>query len=151
MKVRSGNDIIGAGHFDDDLSPGVASFIANFGQRPRPVDAQQVRTVVKRLRVLLGEGIANAKRCGVELTSAQLVRVCDDLLREVRESGYRPDYDESVAGLLLGGIFDELVQQPSNIFDVATSLDGGTYYVPLSAENWTACIEALRLSLAPHQ
>jgi hypothetical protein len=61
MKVRSGNDIIGAGHFDDDLSPGVASFIANFGQRPRPVDAQQVRTVVKRLRVLLGEGIASVK------------------------------------------------------------------------------------------
>lgn len=56
MKIRSGNDIIGAGHFDDDLSPGVA-----------------------------------------------------------------------------------------------TSLDGGTYYVPLSAENWTACLEALRLSLSPHQ
>ena len=151
MKIRSGNDIIGAGQFDDDLSPGVASFIANFGQRPKPVDADQARTVVKRLRVLLGEGLANAKRCGVELNPAQLVRVCDDLLREALENGWRPDYGTTVEGFLLAGIFDELVQQPSNIFDVATNSQGQQYYVPLSAENWTACLEALRLSLLPSQ
>jgi hypothetical protein len=150
MKIRSGNDIVGAAFFGDELSPGVASFIANFGKRPRPVDVQQARTVVKRLRLLLGEHMVNATRCGVEITAAKLERVCDDLLREARESGWRPDYGASVEGFILGGIFDELVQQPSNIFDIATNRDGQQYYVPLSAENWTACLEALRLSLAPH-
>ena len=149
MKIRSGNEIVGAGHFDDDLTPGVASFIANFGKRPRPVDANQARTVVKRLRMLLGESLANAKRCGVELTPLKLVCVCDDLLREARESGYRPDYGPTVKGFILGGIFDELVQQPSNIFDVAVDREGGQFYVPLSADNWIACLEALRFSLLP--
>jgi len=151
MKIRSGNEIIGAGHFDDDLTPGVASFIANFGKRPKPADADQIRTVVKRLRVLLGEGLVNAKRCGVELTPLQLVRVCDDLLREAREGGWQPDYGTTVEGFILGGIFDELVQQPSNIFDVAVNREGGQFYVPLSADNWTACLEALRFSLLPSQ
>jgi hypothetical protein len=151
MKIRSGNDTIGEGNFYDGLSPGVASFISNFGKRPKPVDAEQARTVVKRLRVLLGENVLNARRCGVELTAVHLVRVCDDLLREARETGFRPDYGESLEGFQLAGIFDELVQQPSNIFDVATNSQGQQYYVPLGTENWIACLEALRLSLSPCQ
>jgi len=146
MKIRSGNDTVGAGYLDGDLSPGVACFIANFGRRPRPVDAQQVRTVVKRLRVLLGEGNRNAKRCGVELNAAQLVRVCDDLQREAQEPDFCPDYGSTVEGFILSGIFDELGQQPSNIFDLSTNSQGQQYYVPLSAEKWTTYLETLRLS-----
>jgi len=103
MKVRSGNPVIGHGHFDDGLTPGVASFIANFGRRPKTVDAAQARVVVQRLRVLLGEAVAGAKRCGVDLTAAQFIRVCDDLLREVRECGYRPDYGTTSRGTCARG------------------------------------------------
>ena len=151
MRVRSGNTIVGLGNFDPELSPGVANFIANFGKRPAPVDAAQARVVVKRLRVLIGEGIENAKRCEATLTAEDLVKVCDDLIRETRENGFRPDYGDSVKGFILSGIFDELLMQPSNIFDVERSLDGGNFYVPLSAETWVACLEALRLSLAPEK
>jgi len=58
-------------------------------------------------------------------------------------------YGPTVEGFILGGIFDELVQQPSNIFDVAVDREGGQFYVPLSADNWIACLEALRFSLLP--
>ncbi len=135
----------------DELSPGVVSFVENFGSRPAPVDPAQAATVVKRLRVLLGEALENARRCGVELRPPALVAVCDELLREVRDPGYRPDFGESVEGFLLSGLFDELVQQPSNIFEIATSPDGREYYVSLSPENWAACLAVLRLSLSPHQ
>lgn len=151
MKIRRGNDAIGAENFDADLSPGVVHFIANFGTRPAPIHAEEIRVVTRRLRVLLGEGLENARRCGEELTATHLAMVCDDLLRETREPGYRPEYGDSVRGFLLGGIFDDLVQQPSNIFDSGTGLDGRQYFVPMSAENWRACLEALRFSLLPAQ
>lgn len=138
---RAESDNSGAGHPLTDLT----------GGRPEPVTSAQIRTVVRRLRVLLGEALEQSRRVGVELTPLKLVALCDELLREAHEPGYRPAFDDSVEGFFLGGLFDELVVEPSNIFDTVISTDGREFYVPLSAEQWIACLETLRLSLAPQQ
>jgi len=135
--------------FDD--SAALHSFLALTGRRPEPATAEQIRTVVRRLRVLLGEALEQSRRVGVDLTPPKLVALCDELLHEAREPGYRPAFSDSVEGFFLGGLFDELVLEPSNIFDTVTSTDGREFYVPLSAEQWIACLEVLRLSLAPQQ
>lgn len=135
--------------FDD--SAALHSFLALTGRRPEPATAEQIRTVVRRLRVLLGEALEQSRRVGVDLTPPKLVALCDELLHEAREPGYRPAFNDSVEGFFLGGLFDELVLEPSNIFDTVTSTDGREFYVPLSAEQWIACLEVLRLSLAPQQ
>ncbi len=134
-----------------DSSTASDAFADLTGHAPAPATAEQIRTVVRRLRVILGEALEQSRRVGVELTPLKLVALCDELLREAREPGYRPAFDDSVEGFFLSGLFDELVLEPSNIFDTVTSTDGREFYVPLTPDQWIACLETLRLSLAPQQ
>ena len=59
--------------------------------------------------------------------------------------------DGTVEGFFFTGLFDEMMQQPSNIFDEVTDARGVSYYVPLTAETWIRCLETLRLILLPSQ
>jgi hypothetical protein len=95
--------------------------------------------------------LEQSHRVGVDLTPLKLVVLCDELLREAQEPGYRPVFDDSVEGFFLSGLFEDLVIEPSNIFDTVTDPDGRQFYVPLSADQWIACLETLKLSLAPQQ
>lgn len=119
------------------------------GAPPAPLSAAQMASVLKRLRVLLGEAILEGKRVGVELTPPKLAALCDELIREASEPGYRPDFGTSVEAFFLGGVFEQLMQEPSNIFDQVRAADGREYYVPLTPEQWIACLAHLRLSLLP--
>jgi hypothetical protein len=42
------------------------------------------------------------------------------------------------------GLYDELIQQPSNIFETKLFPDGSTRYVPIGRAVWKACLERLR-------
>jgi hypothetical protein len=119
------------------------------GAAPAPLSAEQMASVLRRLRVILGDAIEEGKRLGVELTPSKAARVCDELIREAEEPGYRPDFGSSVEGFFLDGVFDQLVQEPSNIFDQVQATDGREYYVPLTPEQWIACLGRLRFSLLP--
>jgi len=147
--LRSGADIAMTMGTDESAKNSLLVGMAEPSQKP--ISKDQMRKVLKRLRVLLGEAIEQGSRVGLDLSSVKLAALCGELIREAEELGYRPAYDDSVEGFFLGGVFDELMQQPSNIFDAVMGLDGVDYYVPLSAENWIACLEALRFSLQPSQ
>jgi hypothetical protein len=129
-----------------------ARALANItGTPPKPATPQQIRGIVKRLQVLLGEAMEQGDRVGVEVTPPKLARVCDELLHEARHPGYRPRHDGSVEGFFFAGVFEDLAQQPSNIFDEVTGADGKAYHVPLTVETWIQCLETLRLVLSPSQ
>lgn len=130
-------------------SPDSEALSAMTGAESKPLSAKQTASVVKRLRVILGEAMEEGKRLGVELTPPKLAAICDELLHEARNAGYQPDFGSSVEGFFLRGVFDQLVQEPSNIFDQVQALDGREYYVPLTPEQWVACLSTLRLSLLP--
>lgn len=49
------------------------------------------------------------------------------------------------------GVFEDLVHQPSNIFDEVIGADGKACYVPLTVETRIECLETLRLVLSPSQ
>ncbi len=127
------------------------SLLEMTGKPPTPATPQQIRGIVKRLQVLLGESMEQGGHLGVDVTPAKLARVCDELLHEARHPGYRPRHDGSVEGFFFAGVFEDLVQQPSNIFDEVTGIDGKAYYVPLTVETWIQCLETLRLVLSPSQ
>jgi hypothetical protein len=103
--------------------------------------------VVRKLQVLLGEALAEANQSGVNLTVDSLVQVVEEALREASDMGYRAGFPATVEGIFLSGIYDDLVQQPSNIFDVVTRSNGKTYYVPLSSGVWIRCLESLKALL----
>ena len=136
---------------EPEESQGARALAQMTGHAPKPPTPQQIRSIVKRLQVLLGEAMEQGERVGVEVTPPKLARVCDELLHEAHHPGYRPRHDGSVEGFFLAGVFEDLVQQPSNIFDEVIGADGKAYYVPLTAETWIQCLETLRLVLSPSQ
>ena len=135
----------------DHLSAGAEVVAEMTGHLPKPLTPEQMKPILHRLRVILGEAVEQGERVGVDLNAPKLAMLCDELLREASEPGYRPAFDDSVEGFFLGGVFDELVQQPSNIFDQVMGTDGREYYVPLTTEQWIACLQRLRFSFLPHQ
>ena len=72
-------------------------------------------------------------------------------LRKARYPGCRPRHDGSVEGFFFAGVFEDLVHQPSNIFDEVIGANGKAYYFPLTVETWIVCLETLRLVLSPSQ
>ncbi len=42
------------------------------------------------------------------------------------------------------GLYDEIVQVPSNLFEIKTFPDGTERYIPVAKATWKACLEALR-------
>lgn len=148
---RQSDSLDGPGEAGAAPSIGSSAVSALTGSAPVPATPQQIRSVVKRLEVLLGEAIEQGRRVGVDVTPPKLARLCDELLREAREPGYRPENDGSVEAFFFAGIFEDLVQQPSNIFEQVSAPDGKEYYVPLTLETWEACLQALKFLLSPSQ
>ena len=109
-----------------------------------PVTSRDLRPVIRKLEVLLGEALGEAQKSGVNLPVTSLVTVIDEAVHEATDLGYRAKFPQTVEGVFLSGIYDELVQQPSNIFDVVTRADGKSYYVPLSSGVWIRCLKSLR-------
>lgn len=121
------------------------------GHAPAPATSHQLKSVIRRLEVVLGEALEGGRRVGVEVTPAKLALLCDELLIEAEQPGYRPANDGTVEAFFFGGLFEEMVQQPSNIFEEVTSPEGKSFYVPLTVETWTECLRTLRTLLTPSQ
>ena len=116
-------------------------------EESRPVSRRDLRPVIRKLGVLLGEALAEANKSGVGLPLSSLVIVIDEAIKEASDLEYRAKFPKTVEGVFLSGIYDELVQQPSNIFDIVTRSDGKSYYVPLSSGVWIRCLQEVRKSL----
>ncbi len=102
-------------------------------EESRPVSRRDLRPVIRKLEVVLGEALGRANKSGVGLPMSSLVLVIDEAVKEASDMEHRARFPQTVEGVFLSGIYDELVQQPSNIFDIVTRADGKSYYVPLSS------------------
>ena len=45
---------------------------------------------------------------------------------------------------------DDLIQYPSNIFEIVAAADGTQNYLPLTPEAWAVCLTRLKDSLPPN-
>jgi len=114
---------------------------------PRVSEAQ-LKPIVKKLRAVFLNAIAEARACGMVLTPAHCGRVIDEALLECANPAHSATFRQDVEGAYLLSLYEELIQQPSNIFDVVTREDGRQYYVALSSDIWRRCLERLKHDLA---
>lgn len=126
--------------------------LANVPQKAVPEDAapvsdKQIKSIVRKVKAVIVEAKAEASHSGVDLTSESLIRVVDEAILEASDMSHQPDFPQTVEGVYLSGIYDDLIQQPSNIFDIVTRADGKSYYIPLSSGVWARCLEVLRKGL----
>ena len=109
-----------------------------------PVDTSQLSTVVGRVAVVMADYLESGKDIGLELNPVEIVSAVDAAIREA-EGLPSPWPDGADARtFFIHGLYDELIQQPSNIFETRRFPDGTERYVPIARATWKACLERLR-------
>lgn len=113
---------------------------------PTP-DLAQIERVVEKVEDMMATYLEGGTKLGLFLDTPQVLEVIDRAIAESEGRG-NPDFGSDVSGFHMGGLYEELIQQPSNIFEQVTKEEGGTEYVPLSVPLWQACLARLRAKVA---
>lgn len=107
-----------------------------------PAASADLIATVRRLTELCADHLATAPRLGLQPTPDHLLRAVDAALAEATD-GPLPDWkQDDIEGYFLQGLYEELIQQPANLFTDTRLLHGEEVPVPISA---ATCIECLRV------
>ena len=119
-----------------------------FEKASLPVSDDDLRPVVRKLHALFLNAVTEAKQCGVSLSPAHCLLVVEQAIAESVDASHVVTFPQTVEGVYLLSLYEELVQQASNIFDTVTRENGKQYYVALAPPVWRRCLEVLRTQLA---
>jgi hypothetical protein len=109
-----------------------------------PADVRQIKAVVGRLHVVIADYLEGGAPLQIKLNPLEILSAIDAAIQEAdgRPSSW-PDGGEARA-FFIHGLYDELVLQPSNIFETKTFPDGSERYIPISRAAWKACLAVLK-------
>jgi hypothetical protein len=111
-------------------------------------DLSQIGSVVDKLEDVIVVYLESGSHLGLEPEAGQILHAVRQALEEAQAGeGFQPKFDESPMGFYLSGLYEELVQQASNIFEQVTLEDGKARYVPLARPLWIACLQGLEARL----
>jgi hypothetical protein len=119
------------------------------GQPPVSQDAfRQLEVLVERLEAFITDYLDEARQNGIVLRPADVLDIIDDAIQAAgAPSEAAPDFAPTVEGAFLLGLYEEIVQQPSSIYEQKTLLDGTTTWVTLEPKIWTEVLRRVRLVL----
>ncbi len=127
-----------------DTKPGVPE-----DPEERKAEAQRV---VKRLTVLIGEHVEAAKPLGIELDRDDLRAVIDALRDHARGGAGLPvsGARDAIHGHVLNRLFEELVEEPSNIFYAKANANGKepSGYDAMDVPFWRECLEVMEREIS---
>ncbi len=107
-------------------------------------DLKQIQTVVGKLQVVIADYLESGKTLKITLNPIEILSAIEAAIQEA--DGHPspwPDGAEARA-FFIHGLYDEIIQQPSNIFETRLFPDGSERYVPISRSVWKACLDQLR-------
>jgi hypothetical protein len=112
------------------------------------VDKSQISEVVKKLQVVIADYLEGGHDIDIRLTPLEIISAVEAAIQEA--SGKPSPWPDGADArtFFIHGLYDELIQQPSNIFETKLFPDGSTRYVPIARAVWKACLERLRDRLA---
>jgi hypothetical protein len=114
--------------------------------QPPAASADLVATL-RRLAELCADHLATAPRLGLVPTPDHLLLATDAALAEAADAR-PPDWpQDTVEGYFLHGLYQELIQQPANLYTGTRLLNGEEIPVPLSRENWIECLRVFRAAI----
>lgn len=112
----------------------------------RPAASSDLVAAVRRLTQICAEQLASAPRLGLQARTEHLLRVID--AAEAEAGGLPPPvWGEDIEGYFLQGLYEELIQQPGNLFTGTRLVQGEEIPVPLSADNWRECLRVFRAAV----
>lgn len=108
------------------------------------VDKSQISAVVKKLCVVIADYLESGEAIDITLSTMEIVSAIEAAIQEaIGHPSPWPDGADART-FFVHGLYDELLQQPSNIFETKLFPDGSSRYVPISRAVWKACLEMLR-------
>ena len=111
-----------------------------------PAASADLVAAVRRLTQVCADYLATAPRLGLQPTPAHLLRIVDAARSEATD-GPRPAWDADIEGYFLQGLYEELIQQPANLYTGTRLLHGQEVPVPISKENWIECLDVFRAAI----
>ncbi len=132
----------------DPVVPGAACGLPPSEPPPKskPASSADFVAAVRRLTQVCADYLASAPRLGLQPTPAHLLRIVDAALAEVSD-GPPTTWGEDVEGYFLQGLYEELIQQPANLYTGTRLLNGQEVPVPISLENWFECLRVFRAAI----
>jgi hypothetical protein len=112
-----------------------------------PAASADLIATVRRLTEICAEHLATGPRLGLHPTQEHLLRAVDAALAEATD-GPLPGWQQNdLEGYFLQGLYDELIQQPANLFTGTRLFQGEEVPVPISRENWVECLRVFRAAI----
>lgn len=107
-------------------------------------DTRQIGTVVSKLQVVIADYLDSGKPLKITLSAFEILSAVEAAIQEaVGHPSPWPDGADART-FFVHGLYDEIIQQPSNIFETKRFPDGTERYIPISRATWKACLEHLR-------
>jgi hypothetical protein len=107
-------------------------------------DTRQISAVVSKLHVAIADYLESGKPLKITLNPVEILSAIEAAIHEAdgKPSPW-PDGAEART-FFIHGLYDDLIQQPSNIFETKLFPDGTERYIPIARSTWKACLERLR-------
>lgn len=107
-------------------------------------DTREISAVVSKLHVVIADYLDSGKPLQITLSAIEILSAVE---AAICEAGGQPSPWPDGADartFFIHGLYDDLIQQPSNIFETKLFPDGTERYIPISRSTWKACLERLR-------
>jgi hypothetical protein len=111
-----------------------------------PAASADLIAAVRRLTEVCADYLATAPRLGLQPTPEHLLRIIEAATVEAT-AGPPPAWGSDIEAYFLQGLYEELLQQPANLFTGTRPLRGEEIPVPISPENWLECLRVFRAAI----
>jgi len=109
-----------------------------------PADTRQIHTVISKLQSVIADYLDSGKPLKITLSAYEILSAVEAAIHEATgQPSPWPDGADART-FFVHGLYDEIIQQPSNIFETKLFPDGTERYIPISRATWKTCLEYLR-------
>ena len=111
------------------------------------LDLNQIEQVIAKVEESMVEYLRIAPSLQLTIKPQHLIQVIEAAISEAQGNPPEGVFSHDQMGFFLYGLYEDIIQHPSNIFETVVKNDGKSYYVPLKPELWEACLQQLRLDV----
>ncbi len=107
-------------------------------------DTTQMGDVLAKLSVVMADYLEGGRHIDIVLNPVEILSAVEAAIHEADgQPSPWPDGADART-FFIHGLYDEIIQQPSNIFETKIFPDGSERYIPIAKALWKACLERLR-------
>lgn len=107
-------------------------------------DTRQIHTVISKLQCVIADYLDSGKPLKITLSAYEILSAIEAAIQEAAGKPSPWPDGADARTFFVHGLYDEIIQQPSNIFETKLFPDGSERYIPISRATWNTCLVHLR-------